>query len=565
MSDENISGGNPMNDELDPDGRFTALTGNLGSAFQAQADRFEPSNDAYAKLAHAVTEDQDRRANQSRAVGWFRPLAAAAAVVAVVGVGGVFVANQGSQSLDTGPGGDDGTAAAEVASEEQGESDETTPPTEDPVVATTEPATADGETESPTETDNGESATSNADGVPGYGPIRATELEAAQAFMDLLRLDNGAPEMDADGRVLVRSFGEGGVGEGRIVAELAMANLNEGFAVAEAYAELIFVDAVFQGPDDGSTMRIEGSGTGFESVLDIKVMAAFDNRVLGSGFVTAGNLGEPTPFTAEVDVVGDEHGWVVVSSSGGASGVIDPFAAKPVSFKSVTDPTEYAVIGVAADDPDGGLVVRSGPGTGNDAVGVIPGGTTGLRRNAEYPVPVGTGTWWSVTTEDGLSGWVNSRYVASNEAVSADQLASLASQLPFLITEPAGLPLIRRAPVAIGTIGDPLAATAAELREGSGWTDKRSFPFPDSYGEPQETSLIALTEAEGWVDISPEIGGLYTYESVREAASVNFAGLSSIVFAQDNPTGPWAKTSVFVEDTPGQPEIVAIVVEVQEP
>ena len=564
MSDENISGGNPMNDELDPDGRYTALTGNLGSAFQAQADRFEPSNDAYAKLAHAVTQEQDRRASQSRSLGWFRPLAAAAAVVAVVGVGGVFVANQGSQSLDTGPGGDDGAAAVDVASEEQDESEGTTPPTEDPVVATTEPEPAnDGETV--TETENDGSGATNADGVAGYGPIRATKLEAAQAFMDLLRMDNGAPEMDADGRVLVRSFGEGGVGEGMIVAELAMANLDEGFAVAEAYAELIVIDAVFQGPADGPTMRIEGSGTGFESVLDIKVMAAFDNRVLGSGFVMAGNLGEPTPFTAEVDVVGDEHGWVVVSSSGGASGVIDPFAAKSVSFTSVADPNEYAVIGVAADDPDGGLVVRSGPGAGNDVVGVIPGGTTGLRRNAEFPVPVGTGTWWSVSTEDGLSGWVNSRYVASNEAVSADELASLASQLPFLVTEPAGLPLIRRAPVAIGTIGDPLAETAARLQEGAGWTEKRSFPFPDSYGEPQETSLIALTDAEGWADISPEIGGLYTYESVREAASVNFAGLSSIVFGPDNPTGPWAKTSVFVEDTPGQPEIVGIVVEVQEP
>ncbi len=553
-------------DELDPEGRFTSLTGSLGSAFQSQADRFEPSNDAYTKLAQAVSQDQDRRGRNIRTIGLFRPMVAAAAVVATVGIGGTIIASQGSQSVDTGPGGSQSALEASPVDGDEELSDDADAETLDGGADdTTSTTTPSADVESGGDTERPFAAINTTE--PGYGPIRSTRLEAAQAFMDLLGMDNGYPAVEENDRVVVYSFGEGGVSteNDRVVATLAMANLGEGFAVAEASSESVFIDAVFGGTGDDATMRIEGSGHGFESILDVEVMAAFDSRVLGTGYVGAGNFGEVEPFVAEVDVVGHEHGWVIVSSSGGADRVIEPFAAKPVSFESVPNRTDYAVVGVAADDPDGGLVVRSGPGTGYAEIAVLPGGTSGLTRSAEYPVQVGTSTWWSIVTPDGANGWVNSRFVASNEPIEAEALSLLASQVRFFVSNPLDLPLTDRIPVAIGSIVDPITVSSDELTDLDGWTERRTFPMPEAYGQPEETPLIALTMAEGWVDVEPEFDARYSYDANRSAAETYFAGLSSVVFTQESTSEPWTRTFVYAENTPGGPKIVGIVVEVQEP
>ncbi len=562
FEDQGKTGG----DELDPEGRYSALTGSLGSAFRSQADGVEPSPDAYTKLANAVVNDQDRRTRGARSIGWLRPIAAAAAVVATVGIGGALLANQGSQSVDTAPGDDQSALQAEPVpgaeddAEPDVETESITEPVPDTTTSTQPPASDGGEVAA------GQPAGAVGTTLPGYGPIRATRLDAAQAFMDLLRLDDGYPAI-VDDQVVVFSFGpdQSTGGDDIIVATLAMANLEDGYAVREAYAESIFIDAVFGGSGDAATMRIEGSGHGFESVLDVRVMGAFDSRVIGAGFVNAGNFGQAEPFEAEVEVFGHEHGWVVVSSSGGADGVIDPFAAKAVSFESVADPVEYAVIGVSEDDPDGGLLVRSGPGTGNDVLAVLPGGTGGIVRAQAYPVQVGTSTWWSIVTPDDVVGWINSRYLASNEALTAEELSALASRVQFFTSYPPSLPLAARLPVAIGSIVEPITVQGEELASFDGWNAQRTFPMPEAYGEPEQTPLIALTMAEGWVDVEPELAASYTYESNRRAAETYFAGLSYVVFSQENPTGPWARTFVYAERTPAGPEIVGIVVEVQEP
>ena len=101
------------NDDLDHDGRFTSLTDSLGSAFESQADRFEPSNNAYASLAEAVNA-HDPSVRSTRTIGWFRPALAAAAAVVAVGGGATLLANQQPQSVNTGPAAEQDVAVAEA-------------------------------------------------------------------------------------------------------------------------------------------------------------------------------------------------------------------------------------------------------------------------------------------------------------------------------------------------------------------------------------------------------------------------------------------------------------------
>ena len=376
---------------------FTSLADRLGSAFNDQADRFEPSNDAYARVAEAVGEAQQG----PRSVGWFRPLAAAAAVVATVGIGAMALSTQGSQSVGTSPGESQESAASAVD-----QSTTVLPSTDGSQAEGPDGAATDGESGRDLDEDSSgaDDASSAEPTDPSIvtGPVRATQLGAAQAFMDLLRLPFGAPEM-VDGRVVIRSFEPGGVvgPDGLVVATLSMVEVAGGYAVAEATTDSVTIDSVEQASPD-SSLAVVGSGTGFEATLVVRLMSALDNRVLGLTSATAGSFGEAEPYAADVSVVGAEQGWVIVSSLGGADGVTEPFAAKPVSFQTaLADQTDYAVVAVAPDDPDGGLVVRSGPGTSNDQVGVIPGGTAGLRRNNVFPVAVGDDLWWSIVGPSG--------------------------------------------------------------------------------------------------------------------------------------------------------------------
>lgn len=550
MSSEDDFNADPASDE-----GFGSLTDRLGSAFTDQADRFEPSHNAYAKVAEAVTQAQQ----PTRATGWLRPLAAAAAVAGVVGVGGIVLSTQGSQSVGTGPGDSDGELTASTITAEP--TTTLAPPQGGAESSTTGEATS-GETES----DDQASVT---DAITG--PVRATQLGAAQAFLDQLRLPFGAPEM-VDGQVIVRSFEPGAEpsSEGIVAAELRMVEVGGGFAVAEATSDSVIIDEVGRS-DPASPLAVSGSGTGFEATLDIQVMSALDNRVLADTYTQAGNFGELGPYSVELPVIGSEHAWVVVSSSGGADGVTNPFAARLVSYGTpADDATDYAVIGIAPDDVDGGLVVRSGPGTSNGRVGVIPTGSTGVRRNSAFPVAVGDDVWWSVSTPD-LSGWVNSRFIASNEPVSDEALAEVASVFQSSVASGsdqllAALPFTRRVPVLVGAISAPEPESAARLFTTDGWSEQRSIAMPEVYGEPRNGSLDEILWTQNWVSAERQPGGVYSYPSDKATAETYFGNLSSIVIAPENPNSPWDRTFLFVEMTPDRlPEVVGMVIEVQQP
>lgn len=531
------------------DEQFDELGDRLSQAFSQQADRFEPSHDAYAKVAEAVAGRQ----KPSRVIGWFRPVAVAAVVLGVVAVGGIVISAQGSQSVDTGPA-DGGLADSGIVQDDESSAEDQIP--------TTVPGISADTIEGPDE-DQAETTLAPADeaepqtNVEVTGPVAATPILAGEAFLELLRMPNGSV-VESGGRIIVRSHAEGGIPDpaGRIAAELLVEEVPGGFAVIEAVSDDVVIDEADTSMEvDGVT--VSGSGAGFEGVLDVTLMSALDNRVVATSFPTAGNFGEPQPFVVDVSVTGSEYLWVVVAGSGAANAVTEPFAARLITYEStVADQTDYSVVRIGPDDADGGLVVRSGPGTGNERLGVIPSGTGGVRRTTELPVMVGDAAWWSVTTADGLQGWVHSRFLANSEPASTESLESTArrfAELAGIGDEVAlqSLPFTRRAPVLVGTLEAPFELEADRLFLAETWQDPDLSEF--------------YSVRDWWPSGEIQAGGQYSYDSDRQVAETNFGNLSSIVLAAENTDSTGGRTFLFVEVTPGGLEVVAMLVEAQQP
>lgn len=70
----------------------------------------------------------------------------------------------------------------------------------------------------------------------------------------------------------------------------------------------------------------------------------------------------------------------------------------------------YQVVNIPVDDPDGGLVVHSGPGASEPVIGVLPPGRQGLITVGCAMMAAGESSlWWDVRDH----GWVSSRYLAT--------------------------------------------------------------------------------------------------------------------------------------------------------
>ena len=548
------------------------LVDNLRSALRQQGDGVEPSHDAYRQLAEAV-----QGAGRPTAVTWLRPALAAAAAVAVLGAGVTLLTRSGNQIVGTGPAGDqvaldgdpaDGqTAEATVpAGETAGEGLGAGGDRDDG-----QGAGATGEADE-AEADDGDDGGEDAGGAGDLvGPVRASRLAAGQAFLDLLRLPFGEPELAGD-RLVVRSRSPAGDGQpGPIVAELSTVAVDGGHAVTGARSAGVSIVEVSQGELAGGRLTIEGLGLGFEGVLDVRVVSGLDNRELARSAVTAGSVGEPVPFVTSLPVVGAERAWVVVSSAGGADGVIEPFAAAPVRYRAGADPADYAVVRVPADDPDGGLRLRAGPGADTPTLAVIPSGLDGVRRTLEYPVPNGTEAWWSVVAPDGQQGWVNSRFLAATTPLGAGQLDDLVGDVTARLAggggslDVAALPLTRRADVAIGTVTEPVGVAPSSLLTPGGWTATRSVTPAGDSGQPTEVDLLTLYGVDRWPAATVIAGPAgFGGDAAAEVAERYFGGLPSITVVHPSPdlraAGP--RTHLFVEATPVGPEIVGILAEV---
>lgn len=565
MSFEDRSGfGDPTEDSWD-DGDFPGeLTTRLSNAFSEQADRFEPSNDSYRLLAEAV--DQRAKPRQTR---WVRPLAAAAAVVTVAGLGVSLLAGQNTQSVGTGPAADQVADQATLQPSDDDAADDT------PQTESTEPM-PDAEEASTEQADQSASQEAVAEETPPAqvpppvaGPVRSTELAAAQAFLDLLRLPHGQPEL-VDGNVVVRSRfpGGGAIDDEHIVATLSVIRAAGGYAVSGATTENVTIDDLSDERLPDGLLRVAGTGIGFDTQVDVRAVAAYDNRVLAIGSArTEGDDGRGT-YLAELPVIGAEHAWIVVSQAGGAGGSIDPFAAKLVSYRAGDDKTNYGVVRVPADDSVNGLNVRDAPGVNAARLAVVPAGADGVMRTGEHPVPVGDDLWWSVTTAAGDRGWVNSRFLASLEAPSASSLERVVAKLGVGGTGFAAtpdLPLTRRAPIALGSAADPSAEDASRLFSAENWSSlRRSVDSGEDGGdggdgvEPPDQSLAEFLQVDRWQDAEVDLNPQFNDPADAAAAERYFAGLTSFAIVPAGEPGQ-GKVFVFVEQTPSGAEIVGII------
>ncbi|MEZ5339931.1 MAG: hypothetical protein R2706_00335 [Acidimicrobiales bacterium] len=295
------------------------LEDQLRTALQHKANGIEPSADSYVKLSARISAEKP---HPIRLVDRARFLAAAAAVVAVLGGIGLYVAGQD----------EDGAVIA---------GSPTTVPIDETTTSEPDDAT----------TDNGATAVIEAPDLQGFiaGPVRPTREEAAIAFLDLLGI--GYYDVTVvDNRAEVRSSTEDG-SAGSVVSALQLARVESqnGYAVAEATSDSVVIDSPVPPQDrtydilTNNEIPVSGEGTGFEAALGVEVVSAIDGTVLERTGTSAGNFGELAPFDTTVHLYGKGRAWIVVRSSGGADNVTEPFAAVPVSYDAPRHPTIYTV------------------------------------------------------------------------------------------------------------------------------------------------------------------------------------------------------------------------------
>ncbi|MGI9597759.1 MAG: hypothetical protein ACR2QK_16465, partial [Acidimicrobiales bacterium] len=179
--------------------------------------------------------------------------------------------------------------------------------------------------------------------------------------------------------------------------------------------------------------------------------------------------------------------------------------------------------------------------------------------------PIGDDLWWSVTTGQGDQGWVNSRFLASTEPVPDSELIRLAERFgansPYGRSLEATLPITRRAEVAIGGISDPDVIPAEELLTAGGWSEQRSLSVGPSRDDRAQQSLVDFHQLESWDEADVEPNGAFADDADRQAADRYFGGLQSVVVTATGGDNPARRTFIYVEQTPGGPEVVGFLAE----
>ncbi len=87
---------------------------------------------------------------------------------------------------------------------------------------------------------------------------------------------------------------------------------------------------------------------------------------------------------------------------------------------------DYNVVGIKANDPDGGLVVRTAAGSSNSPISVLVQGTT-VSTSANYDDcrEFSNGAvWWKIQAGSTI-GWVNANYLGQSEAQGDQSLAAM--------------------------------------------------------------------------------------------------------------------------------------------
>lgn len=569
----------------------------LSRALRAHGDSVEAAPDAYTRLVRAVDEapvrtgrirtilDQLGGDRPPGATDSLRPLAFLAAVLAVAGLGAYGLVSLTSSPAETAtaapatadvsnlvPRADESAADDESASiEADGADDTESSPSDSPVADNAGTSPRSSVPSDPAS--NGTAAATSSNPVERYagltyGPVRITALEAAEAFLDLLAIDEVELEERND-RVVVRLDRAASPAEAAdretILTTLSISAIGDGFMVVDARSDQLelsidnptIADPTDDGIVDGTVVTgpIELSGTTADPTADVMIAlrSVVDGSVLAQTSTSPdSSADENAAYRSTVPIIGAERVWVVATALS-QTDELRSVTARPVLYSGRPDAASYTVVGIPPYDPDGGLVVRSTPN--GSRVGVLESGSTDVRRLPVPPRLVDDVVWWAVGDGSGLEGWAAARYLAVDETPAEVTMVELARAVIAAVgerdrsaVEAIGL----SKPVFVGSIVDPRPMSGLADVDALLTTRRRlaTGRLTDFYG------FDRWSEAEVFVPKS------YREDGAAEGARAYFGDLPSVVIRSLNPeTGGWERVHLFVSRSGDRPALVGMVLE----
>ncbi len=561
------------------------LEDDLRDSLKAHADRFEPTEQSYVAIERRlVAGSVSGRAANGRSLG--PRLLIAAASLAVLGAAGIFAfQNSGGQQVTVGTGAGPGPTTGLGAEQTV------------PLPTTTAPERDNGEAAQPSvpdETDTGEgseSATGSNSTLPAppdfiYGPRRASEVEAARSFLELIQLPGDEALLEVDGSV-VRVTTEAENGQIVPITELELrteklSDGSPGFVVVGANTPGISITSPVPGLRiQDSTIPVAGKGRGFEGGLAVELFSGNDGVKLSMQYAKGGSFATPEPFEATLTVSGEEWAWVVVTSDIGSDSTLAPMSAVAVQVSAPLYEDTYTVTAIPVDDPDG-LWVRNRPDAGvGQKLESLPAGFTGLRLRSRV-LSVGdqgspeTTTWLNVwlpePIEGSRAGWVNAAFLAREGEVAEADLTVLAESFIAAVngdgTTMVALPWSTRRPVHVGWASGLDRYLTAELTHSTFWTLVRTVAVPEARfenGQMDSTYLDLLHVAEpaaAALEFGTDPTQVSPYGLDQSVLQKMFAGTTFVTLGIGDSAAAeseWQTTTLFVEPGPDGPEIVGVV------
>jgi hypothetical protein len=561
------------------------LEDDLRDALLGHADSIEPSPDGLERIeARLGTVSVDRPR-----LG-VRLMVAAAAVLVVGGIGAVVLRESPNNDVVALPPSSTADAVGATAIENE------LPPLPDDEDSTTGSTATDS---APTEA-TPEDFDLPAAPVGVLGPRAATPSGAVEGFLQLIQRGSEEVVVDFEGALarVTRTFENGETGDVTVLqlGSVEMDDGSPGVVVVQAVSPRVVIESPsLLSTTTGPTLSVSGQGEGFEATVDVELYSSDDGVWLSRQSASAGNYGVVAPFAASLTASGSGPAWLVVQSAGGSGSRLEPFSAMPVVIDAPRADPIHLVTSIAADDPDGGLVVRSLPGTDGERLGVLPPGLSGIRKRAALSAFVGDGEpiygepassegeeWWNVWLPEPLAngrewGWVNARYLTDEAAGVADELVAIGEAYVAALRGDARalaeLPW-SEAGVTIGLPTDLRPITAEVLRDPAYWAATDSWTIPDALvgtldGPPrivfsptrQRVGVddeVAVTVLDG-LDASP-------YGNDNQILADRFAGTTVVQLTDPSNDGSgWRTVNLLVGDGVAGPEIVGVVAVVWTP
>ena len=431
--------------------------------------------------------------------------------------------------------------------------------------------------------------------APGgvIGPRAASPEEAINGFLGLIQRGGEEVSFDLDGSLarVTRTFENGQVGDVTVLqlGSVELADGSAGVAVVQAISPRLVIESPSMlSTTSGTSLIVSGQGEGFEAVVEVDLYSSDDGVWLARNWASAGNFGVLGPFSVELPLSGGGPAWVVVQSSTGADTRLAPFSAVPIVLDATQAEPDFIVTNVPADDPDGGLVVRTLPGTDGDQVGVLPPDLSGIRKRSALSVFVGDGEpmygeaglgdgeeWWNVWVPEPLAngrhwGWVNSRHLAVDGTVATSDALVIADAFV------AGLRGDDAAFASLSWSGDVGFGLSSDIQTTMGgkaalpefWDTSFSFtPPPDYVGTLDGTlrEILSPTRQALGPDTAVEIevvsiDELSPYSNVNDELNDRFPGATVVrLLDPANDGSGWRIVSLFIEPGASGPEVAGIV------